>query len=56
MAERLRCLPLLVRDEVYQISGEALPFPDQTFDRVAIIDFLEHIPDDRRFVDGYDTG
>ena len=41
----------LVGDEVYQISGEALPFPDQTFDRVAIIDFLEHIPDDRRFVD-----
>jgi len=41
----------LVGEEVYQITGEALPFPDETFDCVAIIDFLEHIPDDRRFVD-----
>lgn len=40
----------LVGDEVYQIDGGALPFADNTFDQVAIIDFLEHIPDDRRFI------
>lgn len=40
----------LVGDEVYQIDGDALPFPDHTFDHVAIIDFLEHIPDDRRLI------
>lgn len=41
----------LVGGEVYQISGDRLPFSANTFDKVAIIDFLEHIPDDRQFVD-----
>jgi SAM-dependent methyltransferase len=40
----------LVQDSVYQLDGRATPFPDQTFDQILIVDFLEHIPDDRGFV------
>jgi SAM-dependent methyltransferase len=40
----------LVRDDVYQLNGSTTPFPDQTFDQIVIVDFLEHIADDRGFV------
>jgi 2-polyprenyl-3-methyl-5-hydroxy-6-metoxy-1,4-benzoquinol methylase len=40
----------LVQEDVYQLDGRTTPFPDQTFDQVVIVDFLEHIPDDRAFV------
>lgn len=40
----------LVRDNVYQLKGSATPFPDRTFDQIVIVDFLEHIADDRGFV------
>ena len=40
----------LVREDVYQLTGEAAPFADNTFDQVVIVDFLEHIPDDVAFV------
>jgi SAM-dependent methyltransferase len=40
----------LVGSDVYQIDGRTVPFADQTFDQIVIVDFLEHIPDDRRFV------
>jgi SAM-dependent methyltransferase len=40
----------LVGSDVYQIDGGKTPFPDGVFDQVVIIDFLEHIPDDRGFV------
>ena len=40
----------LVETDVYQIDGGKTPFPDHHFDQVVIIDFLEHIPDDRGFV------
>jgi SAM-dependent methyltransferase len=39
----------LVGDEVYRLEGAAMPFPDQSFDQVVIVDYLEHIPDDRAF-------
>jgi ubiquinone/menaquinone biosynthesis C-methylase UbiE len=29
-----------------QGSGDALPFPDATFDLVALLDTVEHIPDE----------
>lgn len=41
----------LVHDEVFQIDGGRTPFADDEFDRVVILDFLEHIPDDRKFVE-----
>jgi SAM-dependent methyltransferase len=40
----------LVREDVYQLTGETAPFADNTFDQIVIVDFLEHIPDDARFV------
>jgi SAM-dependent methyltransferase len=39
----------LVGDEVYQLDGAATPFEDRSFDQVVIVDYLEHIPDDRAF-------
>jgi SAM-dependent methyltransferase len=40
----------LVGTSVYQIDGGVTPFPNRTFDQVVIVDFLEHILDDRGFV------
>jgi SAM-dependent methyltransferase len=40
----------LVGSDVYQIDGGTMPFLDATFDQVVIVDFLEHIHDDRGFV------
>jgi SAM-dependent methyltransferase len=40
----------LVGSDVYQIDGGRTPFADAMFDQVVIIDFLEHIHDDRAFV------
>jgi SAM-dependent methyltransferase len=40
----------LVQTEVYQIDGEGTPFADNEFDRVVIVDFLEHIPNDDAFI------
>jgi SAM-dependent methyltransferase len=39
----------LVGTEVYQLDGAALPFPDRSFDQVVVVDYLEHIQDDRGF-------
>jgi len=40
----------LVGDEVYLLNGAVLPFSDATFDKVAIVDYLEHIHDDAGLV------
>jgi 2-polyprenyl-3-methyl-5-hydroxy-6-metoxy-1,4-benzoquinol methylase len=40
----------LVKTDVFQIDGGATPFQENEFDRVVIVDFLEHIPDDRGFI------
>lgn len=39
----------LVGSDVHEIDGGATPFEDGAFDLVVIVDFLEHIPDDRGF-------
>ncbi len=40
----------LVISDVYQIDRSTVPFRSNEFDRVAIVDFLEHIPDDEQFI------
>jgi SAM-dependent methyltransferase len=45
----VRAISGLVKNDVYQIDGGRTPFSDEEFDRVVIVDFLEHIPDDRGF-------
>ena len=40
----------LVQHNVYRIDGTGTPFNDNEFDRVVLIDFLEHIPDDAGFM------
>lgn len=41
----------LVGTDVHRIEGERLPFADAVFDRVVVVDMLEHVADDRAFVD-----
>ena len=39
----------LVGEDVHLVQGDRLPYPDAHFDRVAVVDMLEHVPDDRAF-------
>jgi SAM-dependent methyltransferase len=40
----------LVDSNVYQIDGSTTPFDESTFDQIVIVDFLEHISNDRGFI------
>lgn len=40
----------LIHERVFQIDDRPTPFADNEFDRVAVIDFLEHIPNDEAFI------
>ncbi len=44
------CIRDLVKEDVFQIDGKRTPFQDNQFDRVIIVDFLEHIENDRDFI------
>lgn len=39
----------LVETDVHQTDGRVLPFADGEFDRVVIVDMLEHVPDEAAF-------
>jgi SAM-dependent methyltransferase len=39
----------LVGDDVHRLDGARTPFPDQAFDQVVVVDYLEHIADDALF-------
>lgn len=41
----------MVGERVYRFDGGRTPFPDDNFDLVVIIDFLEHIEGDRFFIE-----
>jgi len=49
-ADAVEAIRALVGCEVYQIDGRTTPFGDAEFDRIVIVDFLEHIHTDREFV------
>jgi SAM-dependent methyltransferase len=40
----------LVGEDVHRVEGGRLPFADASFDRVAVVDMLEHVPDEDAFV------
>jgi SAM-dependent methyltransferase len=48
--EAVEAIRALVKHDVYRIDGGRTPFQDNEFDRIVIIDFLEHIQGDAQFV------
>jgi ubiquinone/menaquinone biosynthesis C-methylase UbiE len=47
----VRSIRELVKQEVVRIDGRQTPYQDDEFDRVVIVDFLEHIQTDKEFID-----
>jgi SAM-dependent methyltransferase len=47
--EAVDSIRALVGTDVHLVDGARLPFADREFDRVAVVDMLEHVPDDRAF-------
>jgi SAM-dependent methyltransferase len=48
--EAVRSIRALVASDVHLVSGTRLPFPNGEFDRVAVVDMLEHVEDEQAFV------
>jgi SAM-dependent methyltransferase len=48
--ETVDAIRSLVGDDVHLLEGGRLPFADGEFDAVAVVDMIEHVPDDRAFV------
>lgn len=46
----VEAIRLMVGERVYRLDGGAMPFDDDTFDLVVVIDALEHLHDDAAFV------
>jgi ubiquinone/menaquinone biosynthesis C-methylase UbiE len=48
--EAVQMIQALVKEKVYQLDGRQTPFQENQFDRVILIDFLEHIHTEEIFV------
>jgi SAM-dependent methyltransferase len=48
--EAVASIRSLVGTDVHQVEGERLPFADGGFDRVVVVDMLEHVVDEAAFV------
>ena len=48
--EAVTSIRALVETDVHRIDAAALPFADASFDTVAVVDMLEHAPDEAAFV------
>ena len=48
--EAVASIRSLVGSDVHKLDGRALPFGDAEFDRVVVVDMLEHAPDEASFV------
>lgn len=48
--EAVASIRALVETDVHLVDGARLPFEDAAFDRVAVVDMLEHVPDEEAFV------
>ena len=48
--EAVTSIRALVATDVHRIDAGALPFADASFDTVAVVDMLEHAPDEAAFV------
>ncbi|UCF29282.1 MAG: class I SAM-dependent methyltransferase [Chloroflexota bacterium] len=49
-ATNVAAIKNLVQTNVHQIDGSSTPFRSNEFDRIVIVDFLEHIPNDEQFI------
>jgi glycosyltransferase involved in cell wall biosynthesis len=48
--EAVASIRRLVGERVYRLDGGPMPFATDEFDRVVVVDLLEHVEDDRAFV------
>jgi 2-polyprenyl-3-methyl-5-hydroxy-6-metoxy-1,4-benzoquinol methylase len=48
-ADAVAAIRSLVGSDVHQSDGRWLPFADRSFDRAAVVDMLEHVPDEAAF-------
>jgi ubiquinone/menaquinone biosynthesis C-methylase UbiE len=49
--EAVGAIRALVESDVALVDGQRLPYADAEFDRVVVVDMLEHVVDDRVFLD-----
>lgn len=48
--ETVAAIRRLVDEDVHKVEGGRLPFADATFDTVAVVDMLEHVPEEHAFL------